>query len=169
MPRGRKPQPTRILQLRGSKYAKTRRGEVQPPPAHLEPPEWLSEQAKAHWQATVPDLASVGLFTQIDVSAWSLACETWAQGRALTELIARDGLVLPTEDGGGRLHPALHLEQKFYANYFKMACEFGMTPRSRVGLNVHVKQPDALDEFLNRKHKDRFFRTRVTPGKETSS
>jgi P27 family predicted phage terminase small subunit len=164
MPRGRKPTPTKILLLRGSRRAKQRQGEVHPPVASIEAPSWLSDKGKQHWNETAPRLAASGLLTTLDVHTWALACRAWALAIELSELIARDGLVLTNEDGSGRMHPAIRMESKWFELYLKIAGEFGATPRGRVGLAVQKIEDDPLEAFLagktkpGEKDKARFFK-----------
>jgi P27 family predicted phage terminase small subunit len=128
----------------------------------LDPPDWLNERAKVHWRETVPDMAHVGVFTQLDTHSWALACAASAHFQACRELVDQDGLVIPSGlDGEGlRLHPALRMEEKWFTAYMSIAKEFGCTARARVGMHVSVQEPDGLDEFLQsgKNSKSRYFR-----------
>ncbi len=161
--RGRPATPTAILALRGSRRAKGRAGEINPPGStQLAAPAWLDAAGQAHWDATAPRLRALGLLTEADVPVWSRACALWSRLEALRALIAQDGLVLIAENGQGRLHPALKLELLVLAEYAKLAGQFGMTPRGRVGMNADpsaVTSSALAPGVRHTKDKERFFRT----------
>jgi P27 family predicted phage terminase small subunit len=148
--RGPKPTPTKLLDIRGSWRAKTRPDEPQPPAlTKATPPTWLSEKAKLHWKETAPCLIELGLLTVLDTHAWAMACEAFAHWMVLSDLIAKEGMILETETGS-RLHPALRAEEKQFELYLKISREFGCTPASRVSLHVQPPEVNELDEFLSR-------------------
>jgi P27 family predicted phage terminase small subunit len=168
MVRGWKPTPTALKVLRGNPGKRPLAAdEPQPPAAHLTPPAWLGDLARAHWEETAPILAAHGLLTVLDVPAWSLACTAWSHLQAMGRLVEQDGATVPTAREGAKSHPAARLMQTWADAYLKVAREFGMTPSARVHLHVARPEPDELDRFLqgkpgraktSTKDKSRFFR-----------
>jgi P27 family predicted phage terminase small subunit len=161
MARGRKPTPTALKILRGNPGKRPLpKGEVQPPPAHLTPPEWLSAPAQVHWHETAPLLHQQGLLTVLDTHAWAMACAAWERYLALSAVVDQEGMIIPTAREGWKTHPALRAAERSAELYLKIAREFGAAgPSSRVGLAMQPQEPDPLDEFLRgKKDKSRFFR-----------
>ena len=61
--RGRKPKPTSLKLLDGTRADRINHDEPAMPPASTEPPDWLDETARAHWGDLAPVLQSSGLLT----------------------------------------------------------------------------------------------------------
>src|SRR5271166_1302113 len=52
--RGRKPKPTALKLLDGTRADRINHDEPATPPASIEPPDWLDETARAHWGDLAP-------------------------------------------------------------------------------------------------------------------
>ena len=61
--RGRKPKPTALKLLDGTRADRINHDEPAMPPASIEPPDWLDETARAYWGDLAPVLQSSGLLT----------------------------------------------------------------------------------------------------------
>ena len=61
--RGRKPKPTALKLLDGTRADRINHDEPAMSPASIEPPDWLDETARAHWGDLAPVLQSSGLLT----------------------------------------------------------------------------------------------------------
>src|SRR5262249_36794076 len=128
--------------------ARGRQGEVAPPrAADLTPPAWLSAYAQAYWQEQAPWLHQCGLLTVLDLRAFEGVCVLYARARELSEMVTRDGLTITNEEGYVKLNPALAHERKAWAEFRAASQEFGMSPRSRVGLPVAAEKESELDQF----------------------
>lgn len=100
--KGPMPTPTAILERRGSKLAKSRRGEPQFDRGRPSCPSWLTREGKAEWNRVVKQLDNAGVMTEADRAALAAFCDAWSdyviaaaavkEAGKLTEAIRR-GLV----------------------------------------------------------------------------
>ena len=126
--RGRKPKPTALKLLDGTRADRINRNEPAMPPASIEPCDWLDEAAREHWGELAPVLPSAGLLTAGDRQALALLCEAFSRFR---------------------FNPA---DDKARGLYRRMLVEFGCTPSSRSRVKTTAKPArDALAEFLARR------------------
>ena len=123
--RGRKPKPTALKLLDGTRADRINHNEPAMPPASIEPPAWLDDRAREHWGELAPVLQSARLLTIGDRQALALLCEAFSRFRS---------------------EPA---NEKARDLYRRMLVEFGLTPSSRSRLKTTVEPArDALAEFL---------------------
>jgi P27 family predicted phage terminase small subunit len=69
-------------------------------------PAHLSATTRQWWRSVVERWE----LEQHHVRLLTLACESWDRGEQARELVAREGLTVPTRDGGAKLHPAVRVE-----------------------------------------------------------
>jgi phage terminase small subunit len=123
--RGRKPKPTALKILDGTRADRINRDEPAMPPGSIEPPAWLDETAREHWRELAPILQSAGLLTVGDRQALALLCESFSRFRSNPE------------------------NDKARDLYRRILVEFGLTPSSRSRLKTTAEPAkDALAEFL---------------------
>ena len=79
--RGRKPKPTALKLLDGTRADRINRNEPAMPPASTEPPDWLDEAARERWGELAPVLLSARLLTAGDRQAPSMLCEGFSRFR----------------------------------------------------------------------------------------
>lgn len=126
--RGRKPKPTALKLLDGTRSDRVNRDEPALPKGHTEAPGWLEGDARSHWNELAPMLHKAGLLTEGDRPALALMCA--AYGRL-------------------RLDP---LDDKANDLYRRMLIEFGLTPSARSRIKATTEKPkDAMADFLARK------------------
>src|ERR1039457_357742 len=70
------------------------------------PPAHLSERAAGEWQRLAPAAVGIGTLTAADLRAFELLAITLAAEAEAREVILREGLTVPTGDGGAKPHPA---------------------------------------------------------------
>jgi phage terminase small subunit len=135
--------PTKILEARGSTLTYKRDSRTEPPldPAMPPCPPWVQGKARAWWKKISPQLAAVGLLTEIDgvmlgALADALADYLEAKDPKATSLRARR-------------EARKHLVQ--------LAREFGLSPSSRAGLSLPRETPPHGNSS-EAKDKARFFR-----------
>jgi phage terminase small subunit len=128
--RGRKPVPTKLKILMGTRSDQINFGEPSFAPVSTEVPGWIAgdDVASAHWAEMAPILQRAGLLTEADRNMLALLCESFARFRCD-----------PANDKARTL-------------YLRLATEFGMarSSRSRVKLTAE-KSADSLQAFLDRK------------------
>ena len=126
--RGRKPKPTALKLLDGTRADRIDHDEPAMPPASIEPPDWLDETAREHWGELAPVLLSAGLLTASDRQALALLCEAFSRFR-----------VDAANDKARDL-------------YRRMLVEFGLTPSSRSRVKTTAKPArDTLADFFARR------------------
>lgn len=127
--RGRKPKPTALKLLEGTRADRINRDEPTLPKGDIEPPDWLDDldgYGIDHWNELAPMLSKAGLLTEGDRPALALLCRAYARLR---------------------LDP---LDDKANDLYRRMLVEFGLTPSSRSRIKATTEKPkDALAEFLS--------------------
>lgn len=126
--RGRKPKPTALKILDGTRADRINRDEPVLPAGGLEPPSWLNDvegHGRDHWDELAPLLSKAGLLTEGDRPALALLCRAYARLR-----------LDPLDDRANDL-------------YRRMLIEFGLTPSARSRIKGTGEKPkDALAEFL---------------------
>jgi len=156
--RGPRRTPTRILQIRGSTLANSRRDPDVPTGAPV-CPDWIDEGAQDCWRQLVPQLEAVGLLSQIDANALARYCVAWSHWVAAEKFLKQYGTTYPIKDKDGNIKNFGHFPQVTQSSRFAEQCrrleaEFGMTPAARSGLDTsQVSTPrNVLTEFIAGKH-----------------
>lgn len=136
---GRPRKPTKQLKLHGQ-YQPSRHGDrgAEPQPGGApSKPDWLDDVASQHWDAVVPQLASVGIATIADTSALAAMCEFHAEYVAakLSETRDRKRLMMMV---------AAHKE------WMHIASRFGLTPSDRTRLEVgEPEEHDPVAKYVS--------------------
>ena len=151
MPRGgQNKKPLRLHTLHGTGRPSRQNGD-QPRPRPTAPacPDWLAAEGKAEWRRVAPELERLGLLTVLDRAGLTAYCQCWADFRAYSEIIAKEGSVIEGHRGGQRKHPLLPALRQAMDAVRVWAQEFGMTPSSRgrmsVGTVDEEEEPSWLD------------------------
>lgn len=74
---------------------------------HLEPPAHLAPETAAWWNAVLGDYDLEAHHLRL----LRLACEAWDRCQQAREILDRDGLTVPTGEGGLKAHPAIGIER----------------------------------------------------------
>lgn len=162
-PRGKKPDPTAMLKLRGT-YRKDRRSADEPIPdgGMPERPKFLTGPAKIEWERLAPLLYEKGVLTTWDLAAFTMYCVELGEYVSLCRAIkkAKDGktdmqsrYTSKTSKGGECLAVLVQARFKALAACRSMATEFGLTPSSRTRIKTGDKQADNAFAALANKHK----------------
>lgn len=159
MTRGRRPKPTHLKVVEGSKPT-TNKAEPKPKLSLPDPPAHLDDEAVAHWNEKAPDLYRLGLLSDIDQGALACMCVAWSTfvraALKLTEMRLADrtfgGLIIKTKNDNIIQNPILGTMNKAMADYMRYAIEFGMTPsaRSRIDAEIAARAQDLdpAEEFF---------------------
>ena len=130
------------------------KNEPEPLPGELIPPEWVTGKALEKWHDVVPKLQGMRVITPVDVDIIAQYCVMYEQWLRYLEQVRRGLDVLVIRDKDGKVKymqaaPAATMFMKLQAAMLKIAREFGLTPSSRVGLEVNnAPEIDPLDAFL---------------------
>jgi P27 family predicted phage terminase small subunit len=107
------------------------------------PPAGIVALAAAEWRVLAPVLCDLGTLTTADLRALRLLCETLAAVADLAEVLGREGHTVPAGSGGVKGHPAAQALATARAQAHRLLADFGLTPRSRAGVD---QAPDAEDD-----------------------
>lgn len=111
-------------------------------------PSWLSREAKAAWQRTVPGLADAGIVKKVDRDVLAVYFESWADYHEATRELQKQGKVVETTRGPRR-SPWLIIRREAKETIVRLAMEFGLTAlaRTRLGTIGEEDAGDNLDDF----------------------
>ena len=135
---GRRPKPTALHRLQGT-YRKDRHGGgLEVPPGGRRPrrPRWLTGHAREAWDRLAPDLHAAGVLTELDVGLLSCLCTMISRQRNALAILDREGSFYTNARGRLVQHPAARIANQAAADILSLACEFGMTPRSRSAMGL---------------------------------
>ncbi len=141
MTKGRKPTPTGIKRLRGSRINKANAG-AEPGYAGSVPgcPEHLTEEAAAEWHRVVSEMKHIpGLLSRVDRGALAAYSQAWARWVEAENGITAGGAVLGDDPAKIRTSPWVGISAKAQRQMLSFASEFGLTPASRT--RIHVQAP----------------------------
>jgi P27 family predicted phage terminase small subunit len=152
--RGRKPKPTSLKILDGTRSDRVNRQE--PSPARVAPPMTAEVEGDSFaleaWNRLVPRLQSLGLLTEADGEALSLYCVTYSRYRLASIDVQAHGLAVETGLGGLKANPAAAVAAECSRLMASLLAEFGLTPASRSRVKAAVEPTrDALADFLARR------------------
>lgn len=145
------PEPVETLQLRGSRKAYERKGEVGIVSGEMSAPECLDGEALAEWNR----MASMLGHQQIESPMWRAAliqyCRAWQEYRRLDDICKELDIPWVVSDKGNlSRHPAFTQRDATWTQVLKMGREFGYTPASKTMVRLGG---DGKDEST-----DRFFK-----------
>jgi P27 family predicted phage terminase small subunit len=147
--RGRKPQPTALKILKGTRADRINRNEPKKLDEKPQKSELLDAHGQAEWDRIVPKLEAMGVLSSIDESSLNQYCMTYSRWRKAQIMIGRSGMVLKSQRGGLRVSPFVQIAIKAEEAMARFHADFGCTPSSRSRLSVNpLTQDDPLTKFL---------------------
>lgn len=152
---GRKPTPTAILKLRGSRHAKGREAEPAPEVKIPDCPEHLQGDAvaKAEWDRLTRELEAVGCMAELYRAPVAASAEAWSRyTNAVRQVEATGGEVVKSPSGFPIQNPWAAVRNKAITQMLQIASEFGMTAASKTRVSVV-----AQNNTREREGKGRFF------------
>ncbi len=162
--RGRKPKPTKLKILAGTRPARINHAEPVPAPTRPEIPEHLDALARGEWERLCPILERMGVLTEADGAALTVYCDCYSKWlRARGEVAKRGMLIEVTRTieskrgatiettGQVKANPAVMIEIQMARLMKELLIEFGLTPSARSRIKTNDPGPrDRLGEFLAR-------------------
>ena len=116
------------------------------PERGAEMPDWLSEEAKIHWDVVSKQLDDVGVLTKMDAVALGLYCEAFARWKHANDQVIKFGPVVKAPSGFPVQSPFLSIANKAWEQMLRILMEFGMTPASRSRVTA-AKQEDEESQY----------------------
>lgn len=144
--KGRKAKPTALKELEGNP-GKRALNKKEPKPEVIIPscPNHLTGVAKQEWNRVTKELAKLGLITNIDRAALAAYCTAYQDYVRAENELKKGGQVIFTEKGGAYQNPWVGIKNSAIEKMIKIGVEFGLTPSSRVRLQV--EKPNEEDEM----------------------
>lgn len=160
MARGRKPTPTSVLRMRGSKWA-NRGDEPQAPMADglSDPPDWFDETACAKWTELVPILTAMRVLTVADLDYVRSYCAAYARWVKAERKLKEGGEVVVHSNGVEGISHWLKVSQAALERMDKSGAELGLSPvaRSRIKAEPPANISPEKAKFFAQADKSRFF------------
>lgn len=137
--RGPAPKPTALKILEGNPgKQKLNQNEPKPPIGSSipKPPARLLKEAKEEWKRLAPALHSMGVLTQIDLTAFAEVCQNYGYYLITDKKILALGeqgvyAMQKTATGYMQQHPLLSLRRQYYDLWRRGLADFGLTPAAR--------------------------------------
>ena len=149
MPRGRRPLPTRIKELRGN-LGKRPLNRQEPYSARmlLKCPRGASANVRRHYKRFAILLNNMGVSTEAEEPIVVALCEEWATYLKARVHVARHGLVVLSAGGSYKPSPYIGISNAAMANILKIFGELGMTPAARTRVKVPNPYQPPLGQLL---------------------
>ena len=114
---------------------------------------WMSEGAKRVWHQFAPKLSDAGILTELDLPAFRVLCEVYADFIRLTNYIRKNGSTYRIRYNSGYEVVATRPEVKelrgVRRELLTLSDKFGMTPLGRTGVNIAPKSDDLMPDYLD--------------------
>ena len=149
--RGPAPDPVPLKILKGIGHGRDSMGRLIPDVPRFErsapePPPWLSEQARAAWEAIAPELEALGLLKIQNGLMFTAICESWATYVAALARVRAEGLtIVNPKTLMEHKNPALTALEVAGRDLLRYTHEFGLTPAAELNL-AKPPRPDAGDD-----------------------
>lgn len=156
---GKFPETIETLRGRGSWRAKTRQQTTASVVETLPmPPEWLTSEERARFDALVRKLADRGLCGAVDGLPLARYCRTVSHWQATADYIQKHGLSYTGPKGRDVVRPQVAMLQKLAGLMIEFEDRFGLSPKSRARIRPVAPSQESADPA------DRFFTQGGTPG-----
>jgi P27 family predicted phage terminase small subunit len=145
MTRGRKPKPTALKLLHGSRS--DRINPLEPTPEIVIPdcPPHLDEEAKAEWGRIALELEAMGVLSRVDRAALAGYCQAWSRWVKAEDIIHKTTEVLQSKETGNFYrNPWLDVSNRALKQMHQFLVEFGMTPSSRSRVSSTNKKTSSI-------------------------
>lgn len=148
---GRPKKPTRILQLLGSKNAKGREAEPEPPHERPPMPRPLEGRAKTLWNKLIPLLEQMGVLARVDEVYLEAFCRCYDEWRECMLDVKKYGsfMMKTTREGNvvKKANPAAKMAIEWQREWIKIGNLFGLSPSARASLTIERKAAAADGPF----------------------
>ena len=140
---GRRPTPTNILDLRGSRWSKTRTAQKQEYHSCIllpTAPDWFQEKAQVLWQHIGEEIETLGILTPLILALLTRYCVALVQWEEAQILLSQEGTLCETDKGYKYIHPCVRLVRDLGQELLRLEQELGMTPGSIKSLGIQPKK-----------------------------
>lgn len=130
---GRKPKPTALKLVDGTRKDRINKAEPKAELGLPRVPAHLDDAAKKKWKQLVAD---VHWFARVDGDAVAAYCVAWGRWIDAEESLRKTGTVLKSTEGGFYQNPYLHVANKAMEQLQKWGAVLGLNPSDRGRLQV---------------------------------
>lgn len=148
--RGRKPKPSALKELAGNP-GKRALNKKEPRPDIAIPlcPNHLTGMARQEWNRVTKELQMMGVIANIDRAVLAAYCTAYKDYVKAENKLKTEGEVVFTDNGNPIQNPWVGIKNRAIEKMVKIGAEFGMTPSSRVRLEVESpKDEDDMASML---------------------
>lgn len=144
--RGRKPKPTALKVLEGNP-GKRPLNDNEPKPEKKAPkcPAWLEPEAKKEWRRMAKTLETMGILTEVDMTAFAGYCQAYARWKDAEEFLTKHGTIFKTPSGYIQQVPQVSIAQTYLKIMKDFCSEFGLTPSARSRIHAGTAKGDIDD------------------------
>ncbi len=145
MARGRKPKPTAVKEREGNPGKRALNSKEPQPDVQIPTcPTHLKGEARREWTRITKILMRLRVITELDRGPLAAYCTAYADYVQAVNKLKAGGEVQTSENGGEYQSPWGAMKKRSMEQLVKIGTEFGLTPSSRVRLQVD--DPDSLQE-----------------------
>ncbi len=157
---GRRAKPIDLHLLEGNKNRKTKKEiearkkveeAITPGADKVNPPKWLSKEAKEEFKRISGELMPLKLITNADINAIARYCDAYIDYKLCTKIIEEEGLMVEyTNKSGGTNrvpHPLLAKKKQLHDQMLKLEGEFGLTAAARAKIAIPRKEEKEPTDF----------------------
>lgn len=113
-----------------------------------DPPPDLEGVALDKWNATVPMLSTMRVWSSDARETWARYCRTYALWKLAIEFIEKNGQVFETPSGIYKSRPETILCRGYSADLLRIEQCFGLVPSAKQSVTVQDAAVDPMDAFL---------------------
>jgi P27 family predicted phage terminase small subunit len=145
VPKGRKPTPKSILQLRGSRVRGPHTKGIEAAAGIPEPPAYLCEIGRAEWDRIVPILESSRVMSIRHQHTLACYCDALADMVRADQELKQNGATFMDDKGRVMNHPAWYRKKDARLHMLRFAEQFGLTASAMARVSA-VEQASDQDE-----------------------
>ena len=149
--RGRKPTPTAILNLTGSRVGSRRRREPEPERGIPSCPPHLDDEAKREWRRLVKILDKANVLTLADRGVLAAYCAAWSRMIRAEAKLAEIGMIIQGVDGSARPNPWHGILVHATKQVQVFGAELGLSPASRPKTRTIQTGTDSVSQFARKR------------------
>jgi P27 family predicted phage terminase small subunit len=153
--RGRKPIPSKVIDIRGGSkhtHRPPRTDEPQPSTDLPKCPSFLDKEAKKEWRRMIHELKDTGILTSIDGAILARYADNYSKWKTAEQQLQKMPMVRFNPTGFAEINPYFRIANKAKEMMIKDLVEMGMTPSARSRVKVSGQKPK------EEKSSERFFK-----------
>lgn len=112
-------------------------------------PPTLAPDARESWRSFGRQAIQLGTLTEFDLGMLELLSRTWSSVLELERQLAADGLVIVSDSGAKKAHPALQALDRARALAHRLLGDLGLSPpgRERISIPPPTERDNPFDQF----------------------